>query len=81
MKRVVPDSFQGGKEFLSEVQIIGKIRRRHWVRLQGWCNERGELLLIYDHLSGGSLDWLLCNHKIGLQQSDSNPTLLSGENR
>lgn len=56
VKRVAPDSSQGEREFLAEVMIIGKIRHRNLVRLQGWCHERGELLLVYDYMPQGSLD-------------------------
>ncbi|KAG0588319.1 hypothetical protein KC19_2G234100 [Ceratodon purpureus] len=59
VKRVAQGSDQGEREFLAEVMIIGKIRHRNLVRLQGWCHERGELLLVYDFLPGGSLDKLL----------------------
>ncbi|KAG8376529.1 hypothetical protein BUALT_Bualt09G0072900 [Buddleja alternifolia] len=47
---------QGKVEFLSELSIIGTLRHRNLVRLQGWCHERGESLLVYDLMSNGSLD-------------------------
>ena len=59
VKRVSAESKQGEREFLAEVMIIGKLRHRNLVRLQGWCHERGELLLVYDYMPNGSLDKLL----------------------
>ncbi|KAF2312045.1 hypothetical protein GH714_027865 [Hevea brasiliensis] len=36
---------QGKNEFLSELSIIGTLRHRNLVRLQGWCHEKGKILL------------------------------------
>ncbi|KAF2312083.1 hypothetical protein GH714_028001 [Hevea brasiliensis] len=47
---------QGKNEFLSELSIIGTLRHRNLVRLQGWCHEKGEILLVYDLMPNGSLD-------------------------
>ncbi|KAK4755287.1 hypothetical protein SAY87_009044 [Trapa incisa] len=47
---------QGKAEFLSELSIIGSLRHRNLVRLQGWCHEKGEILLVYDLMPNGSLD-------------------------
>ncbi|GMI84735.1 L-type lectin receptor kinase VIII.1 [Hibiscus trionum] len=49
-------SSQGKAEFLSELSIIGTLRHRNLVRLQGWCHEKGEILLVYDLMLNGSLD-------------------------
>ncbi|KAF1863992.1 hypothetical protein Lal_00031137 [Lupinus albus] len=49
-------SGQGKNEFLSELSIIGTLRHRNLVRLQGWCHEKGEILLVYDLMPNGSLD-------------------------
>ena len=49
-------STQGKNEFLSELSIIGTLRHRNLVRLQGWCHEKGEILLVYDLMLNGSLD-------------------------
>ncbi|KAG8374249.1 hypothetical protein BUALT_Bualt11G0111700 [Buddleja alternifolia] len=49
-------SGQGTAEFLSELSIIGTLRHRNLVRLQGWCHEKGEILLVYDMMCNGSLD-------------------------
>ena len=48
-------STQGKNEFLSELSIIGTLRHRNLVRLQGWCHEKGEILLVYDLMLNGSM--------------------------
>ncbi|XP_010558268.1 PREDICTED: L-type lectin-domain containing receptor kinase VIII.2 [Tarenaya hassleriana] len=47
---------QGNTEFLSELSIIGTLRHRNLLRLQGYCHEKGEILLVYDLMPNGSLD-------------------------
>ncbi|KAI0497408.1 hypothetical protein KFK09_020632 [Dendrobium nobile] len=47
---------QGRSEFLSELSIIASLRHRNLVRLQGWCQQKGEILLVYDYMRHGSLD-------------------------
>nr|GMD62735.1 L-type lectin-domain containing receptor kinase VIII.1-like [Ipomoea batatas] len=57
---------QGKTEFLSELSIIGTLRHRNLVRLQGWCHEKGEILLVYDLMSNGSLDKALFESRMVL---------------
>ncbi|KAG7989294.1 hypothetical protein I3843_03G231000 [Carya illinoinensis] len=57
---------QGKTEFLSELSIIGTLRHRNLVRLQGWCHEKGEILLVYDLMPNGSLDKALFEARIPL---------------
>lgn len=56
VKRVSHESRQGMKEFVAEVASIGRIRHRNLVQLLGYCRRKGELLLVYDYMSNGSLD-------------------------
>ncbi|GMH24372.1 hypothetical protein Nepgr_026215 [Nepenthes gracilis] len=50
----------GGKtEFLAELSIIACLRHKNLVHLQGWCVEKGELLLVYEFMPNGSLDKVL----------------------
>uniref|UniRef100_A0A2N9ES55 non-specific serine/threonine protein kinase n=1 Tax=Fagus sylvatica TaxID=28930 RepID=A0A2N9ES55_FAGSY len=64
VKRVSKGSKQGIKEYSSEVKIISRLRHRNLVQLIGWCHERGELLLIYEYMPNGSLDFHLFGAKI-----------------
>ncbi|CAH2064231.1 unnamed protein product, partial [Thlaspi arvense] len=48
VKRCSHSSQDKKNEFMSELSIIGSLRHRNLVRLQGWCHEKGEILLVYD---------------------------------
>ena len=52
-------SHEGKTEFLAELSIIACLRHKNLVQLQGWCVEKGELLLVYDFMPNGSLDKML----------------------
>ncbi|CAM0954835.1 unnamed protein product [Alopecurus aequalis] len=64
VKKVSHGSRQGMKEFVAEVASIGRIRHRNLVQLLGYCRRKGELLLVYDYMSNGSLDkYLYCDEE------------------
>ncbi|KAL1556936.1 LRR receptor-like serine/threonine-protein kinase FEI 1 [Salvia divinorum] len=56
LKRI--SKFNGGfnRFFERELEILGSIKHRYLVNLRGYCNSPTSQLLIYDFLSGGSLD-------------------------
>ncbi|XP_062011472.1 L-type lectin-domain containing receptor kinase IX.1-like [Rosa rugosa] len=56
VKKISPESRQGLKEYIAEVQTISALRHRHLVQLIGWCHEKGEFLLVYKYIPNGSLD-------------------------
>ncbi|RZC83787.1 hypothetical protein C5167_046573 [Papaver somniferum] len=66
VKRCRHSGGQGKAEFLSELSIIGTLRHRNLVTLQGWCHEKGEILLVYDFMPNGSLDKALFEAKFPL---------------
>ncbi|KAF7086433.1 hypothetical protein CFC21_089720 [Triticum aestivum] len=69
VKRMSHESRQGMKEFITEVVSIGRLRHRNLVQLLGYCRRKGELMLVYDYMSNGSLDkYIHC-------QEDDKPTL------
>jgi serine/threonine protein kinase len=55
------DALLKRKEFETEVNIISRLRHRFLVRLFGWCDNSKGLLLVYELISGGSLDKYLYN--------------------
>ncbi|KAK4783987.1 hypothetical protein SAY86_018355 [Trapa natans] len=56
VKRVLSRSKQGLQKFVTEINIIGRLRHRNLVQLLGWCRRRNDLLLVYEFMSNGSLD-------------------------
>ena len=48
--------YTGEREFLAEICTIGRLRHKNLVKLQGWCSEGNNLLLVYDYMQNGSLD-------------------------
>ncbi|KAJ6836652.1 G-type lectin S-receptor-like serine/threonine-protein kinase [Iris pallida] len=47
---------QGEKQFRTEVSTLGAVGHVNLVRLCGYCCERSQMLLVYEYMSGGSLD-------------------------
>ncbi|KAG6790258.1 hypothetical protein POTOM_006406 [Populus tomentosa] len=52
-------SHEGKTEFLAELSIIACLRHKNLIPLQGWCVEKGEVLLVYEFMPYGSLDRML----------------------
>ncbi|CAL5434285.1 unnamed protein product [Camellia sinensis] len=64
VKRISKRSKQGIKEYASEVKIISWLRHRNLVQLLGWCHDKRELLLVYEFMENGSLDYHLFKEKV-----------------
>ncbi|MFS7925250.1 putative protein kinase RLK-Pelle-CR4L family [Helianthus anomalus] len=47
---------QGDHQFRTEVNILFKCRHQNVIGLVGYCNEMDEKIIVYEHMSNGSLD-------------------------
>ncbi|KAI3992243.1 hypothetical protein MKX01_029964 [Papaver californicum] len=59
VKKVSRDAKYGSKQFMAEIDSLGKLRHRNLVHLHGYCEHEGQLLLVYDFMPNGSLDKFL----------------------
>ncbi|KAL5539380.1 hypothetical protein UlMin_043041, partial [Ulmus minor] len=55
IKRAQRESMQGGLEFKTEIELLSRVHHKNLVSLLGFCFEKGEQMLIYEHLTNGSL--------------------------
>lgn len=59
VKKLAADAFQGFREFMAEMETLGKIHHPNIVKILGYCVSGLDRMLIYDFLEKGSLDeWL-----------------------
>ncbi|EOA26581.1 hypothetical protein CARUB_v10022642mg [Capsella rubella] len=55
IKRGKTGSGQGILEFQTEIQVLSRIRHKHLVALTGYCEENGEMILVYEFMEKGTL--------------------------
>ncbi|MBA0617945.1 hypothetical protein Godav_027349 [Gossypium davidsonii] len=59
VKRLYPDSAQGFNEFQAELLLLCQLHHQHVVPLIGFCNEKAEMILVYEYMENGALRDLL----------------------
>ncbi|KAL7104528.1 hypothetical protein ACP275_08G250900 [Erythranthe tilingii] len=68
IKKLIHVSGQGDREFVAEMDTIGKIKHRNLVPLLGYCRVGEERLLVYEYMKYGSLEDVLHDRKkIGIE--------------
>ncbi|KAJ0609022.1 putative protein kinase RLK-Pelle-LRR-XIIIa family [Helianthus debilis subsp. tardiflorus] len=77
LKRIVKLNEGFDRFFERELEILGSIKHRYLVNLRGYCNSPTSKLLIYDYLSGGSLDEAL-HEKAELLDWDARLNIIMG---
>ncbi|KAI6688621.1 hypothetical protein NL676_025449 [Syzygium grande] len=66
IKKLAHVTGQGDREFMAEMETIGKIKHRNLVPLLGYCNIGEERLLVYEYMKWGSLESVLHNRPKGM---------------
>ncbi|CAA7016346.1 unnamed protein product [Microthlaspi erraticum] len=59
IKKLIQVTGQGDREFMAEMETIGKIKHRNLVPLLGYCKIGEERLLVYEYMRYGSLETVL----------------------
>ncbi|XP_009594746.1 probable receptor-like protein kinase At2g23200 [Nicotiana tomentosiformis] len=75
VKRSEPGHGQGLMEFQNEIMVLSKIRHQRLVSLIGYCDERDEMILVYEFMEKGTLREHLYSSNEDLGKSSSKSEL------
>ncbi|KAL4587849.1 hypothetical protein LXL04_000723 [Taraxacum kok-saghyz] len=56
VKRLDADSHQGDREFRNELEVISSFHHENIIAFIGYCDEGGEMIIVYEYASNESLD-------------------------
>ncbi|KAL3621943.1 putative serine/threonine-protein kinase pbl3 [Castilleja foliolosa] len=56
IKKLKTESFQGHREWLTEVNYLGMLKHQNLMKLIGYCSESENKLLVYEYMPKGSLE-------------------------
>ncbi|KAL0318621.1 UNVERIFIED_CONTAM: putative receptor-like protein kinase [Sesamum angustifolium] len=77
IKRQKSNSKQGTNEFLTEIETLTELRHVNLVCLIGYCNEHGEMILVYEYMACGTL----ADHLYKLSRKCNNDSTLTWKQR
>ncbi|KAK7357358.1 hypothetical protein VNO80_16643 [Phaseolus coccineus] len=72
VKKLSEAKTQGHREFMAEMETLGKVKHQNLVELLGYCSIGEEKLLVYEYMVNGSLDLWLRNRTGALEILDWN---------
>ncbi|KAL7616434.1 hypothetical protein Lser_V15G03263 [Lactuca serriola] len=61
IKRLAQDSHQGEREFRNELEMISKFHHENIISFIGYCDQGGEMIIVYEYAINRSLDHHLQN--------------------
>lgn len=59
VKKITEGSEQGIREFVAEIESLGRLSHKNLVKLRGWSKRNANMLLVYNYIPNGMLDSLL----------------------
>ncbi|KAJ9548319.1 hypothetical protein OSB04_020862 [Centaurea solstitialis] len=68
IKRLDTTYGQGAPEFWKEIMMLSRYKHENLVSLIGFCDERGECILVYEYLPNKSLDLYLSSSNLSWMQ-------------
>ncbi|KAH6773945.1 BRI1-like 2 [Perilla frutescens var. frutescens] len=82
IKKLIRLSCQGDREFMAEMETLGKIKHKNLVPLLGYCKIGEERLLVYEFMEYGSLEEMLHNRpKTKTKEAAAAARILTWEER